>query len=104
VGGGRLKFEEKTSTKTAGLEKLKIHFNSTISTKDAKFAVGDIGNFYMNSKLELSEYMRIHFSMIPQKIIDEYDVMKYVEANGYVYVKITGAMDRLWSSDRVPSD
>ena len=36
VGGDRLKFDRKTSTKTAGLETIKIHFNSTISTKDAK--------------------------------------------------------------------
>ena len=36
--------------------------------------------------------MRIHLSLIPQEIIDEYDVMKYVEADGYAYVEITGAM------------
>ena len=44
--------------------------------------------------------MRIHLSLIPQEIIDEYDVMKYVEADGYIYVEITGAMYILSQSGR----
>ena len=36
--------------------------------------------------------MRIHLTLIPQKIIDEYDVMKYVGIDGYIYVEITGVM------------
>ena len=98
VGGNRLPYNRKTSTETAGLETIKIHLNSTISTKDAKCAAADIGNFYTNSKLESSKYMRIHLSLIPQEIIDEYDVMKYVETDGYVYVEITGVMYGLLAS------
>ena len=92
VGGYRLIYNGKSSTETAGLETIKIHLNSTISTKDEKYAAADVGNFYTNSKLESSEYMKIHFSLIPQEIIDEYDVMQYVDADGYVYVEITSAM------------
>ena len=77
---------------------IKIHLNSTISTKDAKYAAADIRNFYTNLKLESSEYMKIHLSLIPQEIIDEYDVMQYVETDGYVYVEITGAMYGLLAS------
>ncbi|OEU11422.1 hypothetical protein FRACYDRAFT_245985 [Fragilariopsis cylindrus CCMP1102] len=69
-----------------------IHLNSTISTKNADYAAADIGNFYTNSKLKSSEYMRIHLSLIPTEIIEEYNVMQYVEADGYAYVEITGAM------------
>ena len=80
---------------------IKIHINSTISTKDAKYAAADMGNFYTNSKLELSEYMRIHLSLIPKEIIDEYDVMQYVEADGYIYVEVTGAIYGLSQSGRI---
>ena len=80
---------------------IKIHINSTISTKDAKYAAADIGIFYTNSKLEPSKFTRIHLSLIPQEIIDEYDVMKYVETDGYVYVEITGAMYGLAQSGRI---
>ena len=92
VGGDRLEYDEKTSTKIAGLETIKIHLNSTTSTKDVKYTSADIGNFHTNSKLESSEYMRIHLSLISQEILDEYDVMKYVETDEYVYVEITGAI------------
>ena len=68
------------------LKQSKYTPNSTISTKDVKYATADIGNFYTNSKLESSEYMKIHLSLIPQEIIDEYDVMQYIETDAYVYV------------------
>ena len=42
--------------------------------------------------------MRIHLSQIPQEIIDGYDVIKYLEADGYLYVEVTGAMYRLSAS------
>ena len=49
VGGDWLEYDGKTSTETVGLEMIKIHINSTISTKDTKYAAADIGNFYINS-------------------------------------------------------
>ena len=101
VGGNLLEYEGKTSTESASLETIKIHLNSTISTPDAKYAAADIGNFYTNSKLKTSEYMKIHISMIPQEIINEYDVMKLVAIDGYVYVEITGAMYGLAQSGRI---
>ena len=92
VGGNLLEYEGKTSTESASLETIKIHLNSTISTKEAKYAAADIGNFYTNSKLDSPEYMRIHLSLIPQEIIEEYNAMEFVDIDGYVYVEITGAM------------
>ena len=101
VGGDRLKHNGKTRTEITGLETIKIHINSTVSTKDEKYAVADIGNFYTNSKLESPEYTRIHLSLILQEIIDKYDAMKYVEIDGYVYVEVTGAMYGLSQSGRI---
>ena len=101
MGGDRLEFEGKTSTETAGIKTIKINFNSIISTKDTEFAAADIKNFYTNSSLESSEYMRIHLSLIPQVIIEECDVMKYVEVDSYAYIEITGAMYGLSQSGRI---
>ena len=39
VGGDTLVFNEKKSTKTAGLETIKIYLNSTVSTNDTKYAI-----------------------------------------------------------------
>ena len=42
--------------------------------------------------------MKSHLSLIPQKIIDEYNVLQYVETDGYVYVEITSVMYGLSAS------
>ena len=101
VGGNLLEYKGKTSTKSASLETIKIHLNSTISTKDAKYAAADIGNFYTNSKLDTPEYMKIHISLIPHEIIDKYNVMIFVDKEGYVHVKITEAMYGLAQSGQI---
>ena len=101
IGENNLQYDGKTSTEIAGLETIKIHLNSTISTKNAKYAATNIRNFYTNLKLDLPENMRIHLSLIPQEITKEYDAMKFVDANGYVYVEVTGAMYGLVQSGRI---
>ena len=45
--------------------------------------------------------MRIHLSLIPQEIIEEYDAMKFVDIDEYVYIEVTGAMYGLAQSGRI---
>ena len=45
--------------------------------------------------------MKIHISLIPQGITDEYDAMKFVDTDGYVHVEITGAMYGLAQGGRI---
>ena len=45
--------------------------------------------------------MHIHSTLISQEIIDEYDVMKYVNDDQYRYVMITGAMYDLAQNGRI---
>ena len=92
AGGDRLPYDGKKSTETAGLETTKILLNSVVSTPGARFACFDIGNMYLNTKLPSPEYMKIHRSLIPQEVMEEYDMEKYVDADGYAYVEITGAI------------
>ena len=46
-----------TSTKTAGLETVKIHWNSILSTPGAKWIHMDISNMYINTLLDQFEYI-----------------------------------------------
>jgi hypothetical protein len=46
AGGDQLGYDGKTSTDTAGLETVKLHINSTISRKHAKYMCIDTGNMY----------------------------------------------------------
>ena len=76
------------STDTAGLETLKIQWNSVVSMLGAKWMGMDISNIYLNTPLDCFEYMRIHIKKIPQEIIDEYNLMDLVSPDSYVYIEI----------------
>ena len=52
----------------------------------------DVKNFYLNNDLPEPEYIKFLLSNIPQKIIDEYNLLNKVDAQGYVYVKIVKGM------------
>jgi hypothetical protein len=80
--------------KRSKIERLiKLHWLSVLSTKNAKYMMMDIGNFYLNTPLDRYEYMRININDIPQEVIDEYKLYKnnYV-INGCVYVEIRRAL------------
>ena len=93
AGGDRLEYEGETATETASMETTKIIINnSTILIEKACFACWDVGKFYTNLRLETPEYMRIHIRDIPEEVIEEYNVLQYVNEDSYVYCKMTGAM------------
>ena len=46
LGDNRFEYNGKASTGKARLKTIKIHFNSTISTKDSKFAAANIKVFH----------------------------------------------------------
>ena len=51
----------------------------------------DIKNYFLGTPLPRKEYMKIHISLLPQEIIDEYNLMPKVN-NGHVYVAIGKGM------------
>ena len=46
----------------------------------------DISNFYLSTPMEHREYMRPPLNIIPQEIIDHYDLNK-ITKQGWVYQK-----------------
>lgn len=70
---------------------VKAHLNSTISSDDALYMTLDITDFYLNTHMETPEYMRVPYSMFPQKIIDYYKLDLLVH-NGFVNVEINKGM------------
>ena len=66
-------------------------WNSPVSTDGTRFVVADIANMYLETPLDLYEYMRIPINLIPQEVIDHYDLLPKVK-NGYVYIEIISGM------------
>ena len=71
VGGNLINYPDNVSTKTAEVTTAKIMFNSVISTKNARFGVMDIGNFYLGTPMERYEYMFLNIKDIPEDIIEK---------------------------------
>lgn len=85
------------------METIKSHWNSVVSSPDAKFCTGDISNMYLMSNLVDSEYVKLKFNLILQRIIDYYNLGDIVE-NNFVFAKINKAWFRLKQSGKTAHD
>jgi len=92
VGGNLIIYTDEVYTATAGLMTAKILINSVLSTPNAKCALFDIKDFYLNSFLKQKEYMRFKYTDIPDEIKQQYQLHTLVHSDGYVYTEICRGM------------
>jgi hypothetical protein len=92
VGGNLIDYPGDVSTPTADTTMAKMVINSTISTLHAKHMCGDIKNFYLGAPMDRYEYMRIPIPLIPDEIIEEYQLQPTMVHNGYVNMEIRRSM------------
>jgi hypothetical protein len=95
VGGDRLNYPGDTSTPTPKLTTTKCVIKSTISTKNRRFMVVDIKDFYLNTPLKRYEYMRLPLTLIPDEIRQQYQLDDTATHDGWVYIEIREGMYRL---------
>ena len=86
-GGNLVDYPGNTSTLTADIVTIKTHWNLVISKRKNKYGTIDIKDFYLNSQLETCEYMRIPFDVMPEDIIDLYNLNSLVANNGFTYME-----------------
>jgi Reverse transcriptase (RNA-dependent DNA polymerase) len=103
VGGDQISYPHDVSTKTSGLATVKILLNSTISTTGARFMCIDIKDFYLNTPMSRSEYMRVPLGSIPKAILDTYNLHS-ISHNGNVYVEISKGMYGLPQAGKLAND
>ena len=92
VGGNLLDYPFDIYTPTAGLTTAKMVINGILSTHATHCIISDIKYFYLNTVMERYEYMHIHISIIPQEIVDQYNLLDLVDDNGWVYIEIQKGM------------
>ena len=80
-----MEFQGDTSTETVGLETAKLVFNSVVSTSEAKFMTIDISNMYLNTPIQEYQNMQFNINIIPQEVIDHYNLQNKVTEDGWVY-------------------
>ena len=82
AGGDRLNYPDDPSSPTVSITDAKIQLNSTISDSKhgACYMTLNIKNCYLRYPMPNKQFLRIHHSMIPQEIMDEYSLV--IEDNG----------------------
>ncbi len=72
AGGNLIQCELELSVRTADINTAKLHWNSVMSTEDARKMCLNIKNFYLTAALEYyEEYMRILLSYFPAWTIEQ---------------------------------
>jgi hypothetical protein len=103
VGGDRVEYPGDVSTKTADLCTAKLLFNSVVSTPTAKFMTCDLKDFYLGTPMERYEYMRVPIHMIPDEIMEAYNLTPLIK-NGFVYVEIQRGVYGLPQAGKIAND
>ena len=66
VAGSQICYPGDVDTPTESLDLVKLIINSVMSRRNARFVSFDLKNFYLQTPMDRSEYVRIKFSDIPQ--------------------------------------
>ncbi len=77
AGGNLITHNEDVSVCTANLDTAKLHWNSVISTKGAKYICLNIKNFYLTAALKYFEYMHNPLLLFPEWTIEQYNLTKW---------------------------
>ncbi len=91
AGGNLIQCELELSVRTADINTATLHWNSVMSTDDARYMCLGIKNFYLIAALKYYEYMRIPLSYFPAWTIEQYNLLEHAY-NRYVYIKMWQAV------------
>ncbi len=80
-------YDGDASVRTANLDTAKLHWNSVISTENARYMCLDIKQFYLTAVLEYFEYMKIPLALFPVWTIEQYNLQNLALDRG-VYIKM----------------
>ena len=71
-----------------------------LSTPGAKYFTLNISKFYLGTPMDIPEYMRIPYKIIPQEIIDKYK-LNDIEEKVWIYIKIVKVMNGLPQAGKI---
>ena len=106
VGGDRLDYERDAASPAASLLETKLLINSVISqsAKGCRFMTLDIKDFFLQTDMQESEYMRINSKYFFKDIKDRYNLHDKINADGFVYCRIKKGMYGLKQAARLAYD
>jgi hypothetical protein len=90
LGGDRINYTGEVTARTASLEVVRTLLNSVLAD-DADFMTADITDYYLNTPLLRSEYVRVGKGQISSTIVSEYNLDAYL-LDGYYYFEVEKGM------------
>jgi hypothetical protein len=78
IGGNQIDYPGNKSTPTADLT----------MAHGVKFLGINLANFYLNTPMQNTKYMRLRLNIIPDEIIVHYSLPNIVTPDGWVYIEI----------------
>jgi hypothetical protein len=91
AGGNSINYNGDASVCTVDLDTAKLHWNSVVSTANARYMCLNIKKFDLTAALEYFEYMKISLAMLPAWTIEQYNLNK-MALDSWVYIKMRRAV------------
>ncbi len=92
VGGNRVNYPGNCGTLTVNMVTVKLHLNSVISTKGARYCTIDLKDFYLMTPMACPKFMRMKIKALLAKIIELYKLTDKATSDGFIYIKIQKGM------------
>ncbi len=77
--GNLITYDRESSVRTTDINMAKLHWNSVVSTPNAKYMCLHIKNFYLTAALEYFKYIKMPLNLFPVWIIGQYDLTKHAK-------------------------
>ena len=85
IGGNLINYLGDCGTPTTNILTVKTMFNSIVSTPHEKFMTIDLKDFYLMTPMAQYEYFQKKLELIPQDIINEYNLHEKGDTKGCVH-------------------
>ena len=84
IGGDRISYPGPTSARTAAMPLVKLLIQSVVSD-NKRFLTLDIKNFYLNTPLDCSEYLRLSAKFLPPQIVENNKLQSYLNKGNILF-------------------
>ena len=102
IGGDRINYTGITKANTAALPVVKMLLQSVVSD-DAQFMTIDIKDFYLNTALPRSEWMRIPVRFLSDTILDKHNLRPFIH-NGAILFEVVRSLYGLPHAGKISQD
>ena len=86
--GDRVNYPGDCGTPKVSSNTVNLLLNSIVYTLNAHLMTIYIKDFYLNTPMERSEYMRLKLSNLPKSVLLQYNIEARATRDGYVHVDI----------------